>query len=60
VNRTVRTLNWIAVAILGVAVPTIAVHRGGSISTIWLVVAALCCDVFGSRSYSSGYQLTWR
>src|SRR5580704_9054524 len=53
VKTAIKTLIWIAIAMLGaVTVATIALHRGESINATWLVVAALCCYALGYRFYS--------
>src|ERR1051326_4358897 len=48
-----KVLLWLAVAALGaLALATIAFHRGGAISAMWLVVASLCSYALGYRFYS--------
>src|SRR5579864_2826987 len=48
-----KPLLWIAIAISGaLALATIALHRGESISAMWLVLAALCSYALGYRFYS--------
>jgi carbon starvation protein len=52
-NKTLKILGWGTVAVLGgVAVATVAVHRGEPINALWLVVAATCCYALGYRFYS--------
>src|SRR5882724_9133630 len=52
-NKLLRILMWIAIAVLGVlAVATIAFHRGEQINAMWLVVAAVCVYAIGYRFYS--------
>ncbi len=51
--KTLRTLIWLTVAILGaLALGTVALHRGEQISAMWLVVAAVCTYAVGYRFYS--------
>ena len=46
----VRRLGWLAVAGLGAAaIGVIALHRGETINSLWLVTAAVCV-------YSLGYR----
>src|SRR5438552_5771299 len=53
-NKTLMFLIWTAVAITGtLAIGLVAVHRGGPINALWLVVAATCCYALGYRFYSS-------
>src|ERR1051326_1762743 len=48
-----KALVWIVVAALGaLALATLALHRGGAISAMWLVVASLCSYALGYRFYS--------
>ena len=48
-----KALVWIVVAALGaLALATLALHRGESISAMWLVIAALCSYALGYRFYS--------
>jgi len=50
---TLRTLTWVAIAILGaVALGTVALHRGEQINALWLVTAAICTYAVGYRFYS--------
>jgi carbon starvation protein len=52
-NRILRFLGWVIVAILGAtAVGAIALHRGEPINALWLVMAAVCCYALGYRFYS--------
>src|SRR5947208_2327768 len=52
--RALKLLVWIAIAAVGaLAFGTIALHRGESISALWLVVAALCTYALGYRFYSA-------
>ncbi len=47
-------LGWIAVALLGAgALGGIALNRGESVNSIWLIVAALCVYALGYRFYSA-------
>ena len=49
----IQVLVWLAIAILGaVALGVIALRRGESINSAWLVVAALCVYAIGFRFYS--------
>src|SRR6202142_376256 len=57
-TKPLRTLIWLAVAILGaLAVSTIALHRGEQINAMWLVVAAFCSYALGYRFYSKFISL---
>lgn len=52
-NRTLWSLVWVVIALLGAAaVGMVAVHRGEPINALWLVVAAVCCYALGYRFYS--------
>jgi carbon starvation protein len=52
-NKTLASLGWATVAVLGAAaVGAIAVRRGEPINALWLVVAATCCYALGYRFYS--------
>ena len=52
-NRLLGYAPWAAVAILGAyALGGIAVNRGESINSIWLVVAASCIYLIGFRFYA--------
>ncbi|MEY4642144.1 MAG: carbon starvation protein CstA [Pseudomonadota bacterium] len=47
-------LGWIAVALLGAgALGGIALNRGESVNSLWLIVAALCVYALGYRFYSA-------
>ena len=47
-------LIWTGVAILGaVALGGVAIHRGETINSAWLVVAAVCVYALGYRFYSA-------
>jgi carbon starvation protein len=49
-----RKLAWILVALTGAfAVGGIALHRGETISAMWIVVAAICVYAIGYRFYSA-------
>lgn len=44
---------WVAVAILGAsALAGIALNRGESVNSMWLIVAATCCYLIGYRFYA--------
>src|SRR5207248_6317268 len=48
-----RFLLWAFIALLGgLALGTIALHRGEQINALWLVTAALCTYALGYRFYS--------
>jgi carbon starvation protein len=52
-SKTLGILAWGTVAVLGgVAVGTVALHRGEPINALWLVIAAACCYALGYRFYS--------
>lgn len=52
-NRLRSQLGWFALAIFGAfAFGTIALHRGESISAIWIVIAAVCVYLIAYRFYS--------
>ena len=52
-NRTLSTLAWIALTLLGVAaIVVVAIQRGEPINALWLVTAATCCYALGYRFYS--------
>jgi len=54
VNRLSHILIWVSVAIAGaIAIGGIALHRGESINSMWLVVAAVCVYALGYRFYSA-------
>ena len=49
----IQVLVWLAIAVFGaVALGVIALRRGESINSAWLVVAALCVYAIGFRFYS--------
>jgi carbon starvation protein len=49
---SLQNLTWFATAILGAfALGLLALHRGESVSALWLVVAALCCYAIAYRFY---------
>src|SRR5260370_15053526 len=51
--KTFRLLIWLVVATLGgLALATVALHRGEQINAMWLVVAAICTYAIGYRFYS--------
>ncbi|MCK9606795.1 MAG: carbon starvation protein A [Methylomonas sp.] len=53
-NRLPYLLFWICVALIGTfAVGGIALQRGETINSMWLVVAALCVYALGYRFYSA-------
>ncbi|MFN7920613.1 MAG: carbon starvation CstA family protein [Bryobacteraceae bacterium] len=52
-NKTVGHLLWGAVSILGAyALGGIAMNRGESINSMWLVIASVCVYVIGFRFYA--------
>jgi carbon starvation protein len=52
-NRLTSQLVWWACAIAGAfAFGTIALHRGESVSAIWIVIAAVCVYLIAYRFYS--------
>jgi len=52
-NSIFRFLLWFVIALLGgLALGTIALHRGEQINALWLVTAALCTYALGYRFYS--------
>ena len=52
-NRLRSQFGWFALAIFGAfAFGTIALHRGESISAIWIVIAAVCVYLIAYRFYS--------
>ncbi|WP_104578588.1 carbon starvation CstA family protein [Helicobacter felis] len=52
-NKTLGNLLWAIVAIVGaVCLGVLALHKGESINTLWLVVAAICIYSLGYRFYS--------
>src|ERR1700756_5489858 len=53
-NRVLRPLIWVAVAVLGAAaLAGIALNRGETVNSVWLVTAALCWYALGYRFYSA-------
>ncbi len=49
-----KTALWVTVAVLGaVALGSVALHRGETINSAWLVVAAICVYALGYRFYSA-------
>jgi len=47
-----QNMIWLAIAFLGAfALGLLALHRGESVSALWLVVAALCCYAIAYRFY---------
>ena len=45
---------WTAIAVLGaLALGGVAIHRGETINSAWLVVAAVCVYALGYRFYSA-------
>ncbi len=49
-----KQMGWLAVAILGAsALGGIALNRGESVNSIWLIVAAVCVYALGYRFYSA-------
>ena len=49
-----KQIGWLAVAILGAsALGGIALNRGESVNSIWLIVAAVCVYALGYRFYSA-------
>src|SRR5262245_42518177 len=52
-KRTLSPLLWFAVALLGAwAYVTLAVHRGEHLSSVYILIAAICSYVIGYRFYS--------
>ena len=53
-KRLLAIAAWVAIAIAGaIALGTIALYRGESISATWFVVAAICCYLLAYRLYSA-------
>ncbi|MBM2829685.1 MAG: carbon starvation protein [Gammaproteobacteria bacterium] len=49
-----NTLFWLAIAFVGAgAVGGIALNRGESINSVWIIVAAICVYAIGYRFYSA-------
>jgi carbon starvation protein len=54
-----RKLIWVVIAVVGAfALGGVAVHRGESINSLWIVVAAVCVYTIGYRLYSACGRLT--
>ena len=52
-SKTLTSLIWASVALLGaVALGMVAMRRGEPINALWLVAAATCCYAVGYRFYS--------
>jgi carbon starvation protein len=52
-NTLASKLGWAAVALFGAAaLGVVALHRGESISAIWIVIAAVCVYLIAYRFYS--------
>lgn len=52
-NTLASKLGWAALALLGAsALGVVALHRGESISAIWIVIAAICVYLIAYRFYS--------
>jgi len=53
-QNLLKTLAWIAVAVLGAAaLGAIALHRGEALNSTWFVIAAVCCYLVAYRLYSA-------
>ncbi|HSI43084.1 MAG TPA: carbon starvation CstA family protein [Methylotenera sp.] len=53
-NKNIKTIIWIAVAILGAAaVGGIALNRGESINAMWFITAAACVYAIAYRFYAA-------
>jgi carbon starvation protein len=53
-RKPVSIIGWAAVALLGAgALGGIALNRGESVNSIWLIVAAICVYALGYRFYSA-------
>jgi len=53
-NRTIKTIFWILVAVLAAfALAGIALNRGESINALWLITAAVCIYAIAYRFYSA-------
>src|SRR5690606_15343177 len=53
-STTKSIIGWSAVALLGAgALGGIALNRGESVNSMWLIVAALCVYALGYRFYSA-------
>lgn len=52
-NRLLKSLLWLAVAVLGAsAIAGIALNRGETINALWFVTAAVCVYAIGYRFYA--------
>ncbi len=52
-QKSLVSLAWVFVAILGaICLGVLALHKGESINTLWLVVASACIYSIGYRFYS--------
>src|ERR1044071_3261958 len=53
-NKTLRTLGWSVIAIVGaISVAMLAWSRGEGVNALWMVVAALCVFAIGYRFHSA-------
>lgn len=53
-NKTLKYVAWLAVAVIGAAaVGGIALHRGESINALWFVAAAVCVFALAYRFYAA-------
>lgn len=53
-NQSIKTVIWVAVALLGAfAVAGIALNRGESINALWLITAAVCIYAIAYRFYAA-------
>lgn len=53
-NKYIKSLIWIAVAVLGAgAIGGIALNRGESINALWFITAAVCVYALAYRFYSA-------
>lgn len=53
-NQSIKTIIWVAVALLGAfAVAGIALNRGESINALWLITAAVCIYAIAYRFYAA-------
>ncbi|HSF71373.1 MAG TPA: carbon starvation CstA family protein, partial [Methylotenera sp.] len=53
-NKTLKSIIWIAVAVLGAfALSAIALNRGESINALWLITAAACIYAIAYRFYAA-------
>jgi carbon starvation protein len=52
-NKLLSYIGWLLVAVLGAfALGAVALNRGETVSSVWLVTAALCIYFIGYRFYS--------